>query len=89
MVELGRVNIGCEVLMMLSCLVLFREGHLQQFFHLFPHFEKHHNTEIIFDPTTPYINPNMFLKQDWSNTVYDLGQDGLKEDIPTNKYTQA
>ena len=70
--------------MMSSCLVFPRGGHLQQFFCVFSHLEKHHNTEMVFDPTTQDIDQNMFPKQDWSNTVYTLGRDGLKEDIPTN-----
>ena len=84
MVELGRVDICCEVSMMPSCLVLLREGHLQQLFHIFSHSEKHHNTEMVFDPTTTDSDPNMFHKQDWSNTVYALGRDGLKEDVYIN-----
>ena len=70
--------------MMSNCLALPREGHLQQFFCMFFHLEKHHNTEMIFDPTSSDIDPNMFHKQDWSNTVYVLSRDGLKEDVPTN-----
>ena len=35
MVELGRVDICCEVSMMSSCLALPREGHLKQLFHIF------------------------------------------------------
>ena len=84
MVELGRVDIYCEVLMMLSCLALPREGHLQQLFHMITHLEKHHNTEIVFDPTPPDIDQHMSQKQDWLNTVYALGKDRLKEDVPTN-----
>ena len=77
MVEVGRVDICCELSMMPSCLALPREGYLQQLFHIFSHLEKHHNTEMVFDPTTPDIDPNMFPKQDWSNTVYTLGRNGM------------
>ncbi len=35
MVELGRVDITAEVLMMSSCLALLREGHLKALFHMF------------------------------------------------------
>ena len=70
--------------MMSSCLTLPREGCLQQLFCMLSHLEKHHNTEVVFDPTSPDIDPNMFPKQDWSNTVYTSGQDGLNEDAPDN-----
>ena len=33
-IELGRVDVCCEVSMLLSCLVLPREGHLQALFHI-------------------------------------------------------
>ena len=84
MLELGGVNICCKVLMISSCLALPREGHLQLLFCMVSHLEKHHNTKMVFSPTTLYINPNMFRKEDWPNTVYTSGRDGLKEDISTN-----
>lgn len=50
--------------MMSSCLALLREGHIQYFFHMFSHLEKHHDTEMMFDPTILYMDPNLFPKQD-------------------------
>ena len=35
----------------------------------------------MFDPTTPYIDPNLFPQQDWSSTVYAVDGE-LKEKIP-------
>ena len=67
MVELGRVDICCEVSMMSS------RGSSTTVFSYVSHLEKHHNTEMVFKPTTPDIDPNMFPKQDWLNTVYALG----------------
>jgi hypothetical protein len=47
-VELGRVDICLEVSMMSSHLVLPREGHLRQVFHIFAHLKKYHkNVETI------------------------------------------
>ena len=40
MVELGRVDICTEVLMLSSCLALPREGHLLQLFCMFSYLEK-------------------------------------------------
>ena len=39
-VELGKVDIACEVSMMLSCLALPREGHLQQLYHIFAYLSR-------------------------------------------------
>jgi hypothetical protein len=52
-VELGRVDICCEVSMLSSCLAMPREGHLEQLFHIFAHLKGKHNTEMIFDPSAP------------------------------------
>ena len=65
--------------MMSTCLALPREGHLQQLFHMFSYLEKHHNTEMVFDPTIPYVDPNMLPKEDWLNTVHASGRDGFKK----------
>ena len=80
-VELGRVDICCEVSMLSSCLALPREGHLEQLFHIFAYLKKKHNTEMVFDPSYPVIDKAKFERQDWSNTVYG---DKLKEDLPPN-----
>ena len=50
MVELGRIDICCEVSMMSSHLALPREGHLAQVFHIFVYLKKHHNSALVFDP---------------------------------------
>ena len=42
-VELGRVDMNCEVSMMSSHLVMPREGHLAQVYHIFAYLKKHHN----------------------------------------------
>lgn len=84
-VELGRVDIVCEVSMMSSCLALPREGHLQALFHFFSYFNKKHNTNLVYDPTDPEIDMSTFPKQDWLAPVYATGSDrDLKEAIPTN-----
>ena len=56
MVELGRVDLNCEVSMMSSHLALPRKGHLEQLFHMFGYLKKHHNDEMPFDPTVPEID---------------------------------
>ena len=84
-VELGRVDIVCEVSTISSCLALPREGHLQALFYLFIYLNKKDNAELVYDPTDPVIDMNMFPKQDWSALVYAAGHDGdPKEAIPSN-----
>jgi hypothetical protein len=80
MVELGRVDICCEVSMMSSHLALPRSGHLQQLFHLFSYLDKHHNAELVFDLTEPEIDMEAFAPKDWSNSIYG----DVKEDLPPN-----
>ena len=64
MFELGRVDIYVEVLMLLSCLAIPREGHLHQLFHMFAYLKKHHNTEMVFDPSVPNFIADKLQRQD-------------------------
>ena len=80
-VELGRVDITCEVSMMASHLALPREGHLQQLFHIFGYLKRNHNSEMVFDPSDPQVDMNQFPRQDWEST--EFGND-LSEDLPRN-----
>ena len=80
MVELGRVDICVEVSMMSSHLALPRKGHLAALFHMFAYLKKHHNAEMVFDPTEPDIDEAQFPRENWSHTVY--GE--VKEEIPPN-----
>lgn len=71
--------------MMLSCLALPRECHLQALFHLFSYLNKKHNSKLVYDPTDPEIGITMFSKQDWSTSVYATGNNGdLQEAILPN-----
>jgi hypothetical protein len=81
MVELGRVDICCEVSMMSSYLAMPRIGHLQQLFNMFAYLKKYHNSEMVFDPSYPEIDKTKFQRQDWSATAWG---DGLVEEIPAN-----
>lgn len=81
MVELGRVDICCEVSMMSSHLALPRQGHLDQLYHIFAYLNKHHNSELVFDPSYPSIDESKFQRQDWSSTAYNHEE---KEELPSN-----
>ena len=52
-VELGRKDITCEVSMMASMMALPRKGHLEALYHIFSYLCKHHNAELVFDPSVP------------------------------------
>jgi len=80
MVELGRIDITCEVSMMSSHMAMPRKGHLDQLFHMFAYLKKCHNSELVFDPSEPPIEMNSFQHQDWTASEY--GE--LQEQLPTN-----
>ena len=80
MVELGRIDITCEVSMMASHMALPREGHLSQLFHMFAYLKKCHNSELVFDPSDRDIDYNEFVHQDWESSEYGI----LQEEIPVN-----
>ena len=62
--ELGRVDICCEVSMLSSCLVLPRDGHLKALYYIFAYLKKYHNAEMIFDPSDPMIDSSAFPRND-------------------------
>ena len=77
MVELGIIDICCEVSMMSSHFALTREGHLDQVFHIFTYLKKHHNYVLVFDLSYPDVNIETFPKHDWKIFYGDV-----KESIP-------
>ena len=85
-VEIERVDICTKVLMMSSHLALPCEGHLSEVLHIFSYLKKHHNSEMVIDPTTPVIDGNLFIKQDWVHSLY--GCEELVEELPDRMPTQ-
>lgn len=80
-VELGRVDICCEVSMMSSHLAMPREGHLSALYHMFAYLKAHHNSEMVFDPTEVDIDHTVFERRDW--TTSEMSCD-LSEPMPAN-----
>ena len=72
MVDIGRIGIFYEVSMMSSYLVLPREGHLAQVFHIFAYLKKHHNSSLVFDPSYPDFKIETFPKHDWKKLYGDV-----------------
>ena len=86
-VELGRADLSTEVSMMSSHLALPREGHLKEVLHIFAHLKKHHNAEIVFDPSVPEIDLNLFPREDWGFSIYGSDGESPKEELPQDMPT--
>ena len=67
---------------MSSHMVMPREGHLEQLLHIFAHFKKYHNTEMVFDPNYPVIDESKFQRKDWYSS--EFGHLEGKEELPPN-----
>jgi hypothetical protein len=67
--------------MLSSHLALPRQGHLQQVYNIFGYLKRHHNTEMVFDPTYPDIDKSVFERQDWTTSEFGLE---LTEAVPDN-----
>ena len=63
--ELGRVDICCELSMIYSHLALPRKRHLEEVFHTFAYLKSHTNSEMVFDPRRVDFDKPLFLKKDW------------------------
>ena len=53
MVKLGRIDIITKVLLLSSCVVLPREGHLQAAVHVMAHVGQRSNSRLVYDPSYP------------------------------------
>ena len=78
-VEMGRIDICCEVSMMASQVAMPREGHLQQVYHIFGYLKAHHNARIMMDPSYPDVLIEDFKDEDWGK-FYKVE----KEPVPSN-----
>ena len=81
-VELGRIDITCEVSQMAFMMAMSREGHLDQIFHIFAYLKIKHNAVMVFDPTDPDIDPADFPKENWNHTVYSEAKEPIAHNLP-------
>ena len=81
-VEPRRINICLEVSMMSSQLVMPRKGHLDHVLHIFTCLHKYHNTELVYDPSDPVVEHDVFEWRDWTSSEFGTVQG--KEEIPSN-----
>ena len=76
-VEIGRVDITCEVSLMSSISEMPGEGNLSQLFHIFAYLQQHHSSRLVFDPTYPEILKEEFPCLEWKDHF-----DSLREEVP-------
>ena len=81
-VELGRIDICLEVSMMSSHLAMPRKRHLDQVLHMFAYLHKYHNTELVYDPSDPVVEHDVFKQRDCTSSEFGAVQG--KEEIPPN-----
>ena len=79
LVELGRIDITCEVSMVSSYTAMPREGHLDHVIYMFSYLKAHHNSRLVLDPTYPDIDMDQFKRHNWKQFYGDV-----KELIPKN-----
>ncbi len=64
---------------MASQMALPREGHLNAFMHIFGFLQINHNSQMVYDPSYPTINMNVFKPNDWKSFYGNV-----EESIPSN-----
>ena len=80
-VELGRVDICCEVSMMSSFSAMPRDGQLEQLYHIFAFLKNNHNSRLVFDPLYPNIDMEKFERRSWEQ-YYGSGGEQIPNDCP-------
>ena len=68
--------------MIYSHIEMSRKIHLSQVLHIFRYLKKHHNSDMVFDPTDPDIDSLQFERQYWDHCVYGDFKEDLITDIP-------
>ena len=74
-VELGRIDICCEVSMLASYCAAPRTGHLDAVMHMYAFLNSHTRSKLVFDPS--YVNHRPIEKPDWTDFYGDI-----KEMVP-------
>ena len=79
MVELGKVDIYLEILMISSHLALLREDRLNPICRMFSYLKKHHNTELVIDPSDPAVDASEFERRHWTSIQFGyILQEGVE-----------
>jgi hypothetical protein len=64
--------------------VLPREGHLQQLFHIFAYLKHHTGSKMVFNNTEAVFNENIFKVCDWSRFSPDA-EEAIPHDLPMER----
>jgi hypothetical protein len=78
-VELGRVDICCEVSMMAAYNACPRVGHIEAVMHIFSYLSCHERSRLVFDDA--YVDHSVHDRADWSE-FYPDAKDVLPPDMP-------
>mmetsp|Transcript_2441 Transcript_2441/g.3428 ORF Transcript_2441/g.3428 Transcript_2441/m.3428 type:complete len:402 (+) Transcript_2441:1306-2511(+) len=82
-VELGRIDITCKVLMMASMMALPREGHLQTLLHIFGYLKAHHNIELVLDHMIPDFDVELQIpRKNWRHTLFVDAKEIMPDKMP-------
>ena len=69
--KLGRINIITEVSLLFSHLAFPREEYLNAAVHVMVFVCQKYNSSLVYDPSYPEIDHNVFKKCDWSEFYWD------------------
>ena len=82
-VEIGRMDIMLETLLLSSYLAMPRVGNLDQAFRIFVYFKVHPKRNLGFDPARPSVNKNRLQKCDWTEFCRDT-EEAIPGNIPVS-----
>jgi hypothetical protein len=82
-IEMGRLDITTEVSMLAAHMAAPREGHLRAVFQVFAYLNNKHNARLIYDPTYPRIDPNLFKSDENWTTFYGDVKEAIPRIAPT------
>ena len=71
-IELGRIDTITELSLLSSHVALSREGHLEVAVHIMANIGQRYNSRLVYDPSYPEIDNNIFKECDWSEFYRDV-----------------
>ena len=80
-VELGRVDICCEISMMSSHLAIPRKRHLEEVLHMFAYLKSHAHSEMVFDPSQVEFDKHLLPNKDWGYSIYAQAASDSQEEL--------
>ena len=76
-VELGRIDIACEVSILSSFLAAPRMGHIEAILHIYAYLRQHDRSRVVFDSDT--VDHGEYVRPDWTDFYPDA-----REAVPTD-----